>query len=205
MMNRSLAVAALALALMGAAPQGTSREPLKPTFQVRGYFYAGGRTEGLGGFASSDNLPQDPPAQWRSERLLSLIVDPSDRQAFGEYDGFRVWLINGTSAEVAIDAQDSRLPIVREALNADGQWQPIEYLPHSWCGNSYHQVFLPSGKAWAFVAPRYEGPMSTRMRFRLDAPGGPVYSGEFRGRIDPAQFTGQQGHTPTNIMDPYNE
>jgi hypothetical protein len=32
-----------------------------------------------------------------------------------------------------------------------------------------------------------------------------VYSNEFEGSVNPEQFAIKQGHTPTNIMDPYND
>src|SRR4029079_11871070 len=97
--------------------------------------------------------------------------------------------------------------IVREALDAHGNWKPVEYLPSSWCGNSYHRVFLPAGQLWTFRAPVYDGDFATTMRFALRPKSGdaPIYSNEFPGRIYATQFSIRKGHAPAGIMDPYDD
>lgn len=77
-------------------------------------------------------------------------------------------LANSTALPLQLKASDSRLSIIREALDEDGEWKPIEYLPKSWCGNSYHHVTLPSEHYWSFAAPVYAGPHRVQMRFVLD-------------------------------------
>jgi len=79
-----------------------------------------------------------------------------------------VFLVNTTKEQVTFSASDSRLYIVQEALDRDSKWKPIEYLPSSWCGNSYHHVFLGANEYWEFAAARYTGEFKTRLRFRLD-------------------------------------
>lgn len=187
------------------APRPKSLRALEVTYMVRGYFYAGGETEGLGGFATSKNTPIEIPGDLSPGRGIQLIAEPRRTEAFGENAGFQVYLVNNGREDVRFDAQDSRLNIVREARDTEGNWHAIEYLPRSWCGNSYHTVKLPAGKAWKFVAPRYNGDFETELRFRLDTDSDPIYSNVFTGWINPGQFTGKQGHTPTNLMDPYNE
>ena len=112
-------------------------------------------------------------------------------------------LANDTGRRIAFPASDSRLSIVREALDPEGVWKPVEYLPSSWCGNSYHRVFLTDGKIWSFVAPVYRGSFETRMRFRLRAEDGQIYSNEFAGSVNLDQFSVRQGHEATSLMDPY--
>ena len=65
-------------------------------------------------------------------------------------------------------------------------------------------MFLGPREYWEFTAPRYSGSIESKLRFalRLDD-GETIYSNEFDGSINPEQFTVQQGHTPTDIMDPY--
>ena len=111
----------------------------------------------------------------------------------------------GAQNDEEFEAEDSRLAIIREAVGEDGEFHPIEYLPNSWCGNSYHTIFLPAGQAWSFVAPQYQGTLTTQMRFRLEHKGETLYSNTFEGQVNLSQFKGKQGHQPTNIMDPYNE
>ena len=40
-------------------------------------------------------------------------------------------------------------------------------MPRSWCGNSYHTIFLEPGECWEVAAPRYAGAEPTELRFRL--------------------------------------
>lgn len=98
---------------------------------------------------------------------------------------------------------------MQEAIDIDGQWKPVEYLPLSWCGNSYHMVFPDPKQYWEFAAARYTGKFKTRLRFRLqwqksDTQKLTVYSNEFDGSVNAKQFTVKQEHTPGSIMDPYD-
>lgn len=159
-------------------------------FKARGYFFAGSASRGA------------VPAVKGQLALLALPDNPAD---FEGYKGFKVMLVNGTKKTVSFEAQDFRINIVREARDAAGRWRPIEYLPNSWCGNSYHQLDLPPGRHWTFHAPVYSGAFRTQMRFVLDQPGLHLVSNEFSGTINVEQFERQQGHTPANIMDPYDD
>ena len=58
---------------------------------------------------------------------------------------------------------------------------------------------------WAFAAPRYGGPVPTRLRFALDLGRTWARSNEFDGGIHPEQFTVKEGHVPTGLMDPYSD
>ena len=158
-------------------------------FKARGYFYAGTAKLGVSGHGGQ----------------LVLVALPEEQAKFEGYPGFRVMLINGTRSGVMFETQDTRLNIVREARDAAGRWRPVEYLPNSWCGNSYFGMELPPGRHWSFVAPVFSGPYRTRMRFVLDQPGLHLVSNEFAGAINLEQFDKKQGHSPVSIMDPYDE
>lgn len=199
-MNRTIALLLCTLAQSAAAA-----EPYFADAALRGYFYAGSENDprALGGYGTSDNHPRPidravPPA------MLSLIALPDEAAAFRDKRGFRVVLANTTRDTIALDASDSRLNIVREALDLSGQWRAIEYLPGSWCGNSHHRVFLPQDHQWVFAAPEYAGTYRTRMRFVLTQGTARVYSNEFEGSMSLGQFEKKEGHTPAGIMDPYN-
>jgi len=167
--------------------------PAVVEFKVRGYFIAPLQSRAIG---AGSQAPRGK---------LSLIAYPERTAKFGRYKGFRVALVNATRAGHHFEAQDLRINVVREALDPAGRWRPVEYLPDSWCGNSYHVMYLPPGRYWSFTAPVYAGAFLTRMRFVLEQPGLRLVSNEFAGSVNLEQFEVLQGHTPTNIMDPYRE
>jgi len=196
-----------------AQKQAAQLKDLNVNFMLRGYFYAGSRIvdkNALGGFGPSENFPKSvdtimnfPAGQ------VSLIALPDEETTFyKEFKGMKVIVANTTAEEKGFSASDSRLYIVQEALDTDGKWKPVEYLPSSWCGNSYHTVFLGPNEYWEFAAAKFHGRQKTRLRFRLDGSGDegktPIYSNEFDGSINPKQFTVQKPYTPAGIMDPYS-
>lgn len=176
---------------------------------LRGYCHGDSEEwEGLGGHARSENRPRALPAAERERhQAVALVLRLETRTTFRGTRGFELGLVNGTQEKQGFSASDSRLPIVQEAQDREGKWRPIEYLPSSWCGNSYHTVFLQPGQQWVFAVPRYEGPFATKLRFRLDRGQGqpPLYSAEFEGSIHESQFTAKEGHQAENLMDPYED
>jgi hypothetical protein len=183
-------------------------KPLDSKVMLPGYCYVGSRPDkkALGGYGVSDNLPKKMRgADIGLDGVISLVAVPTNTIPFSKSArGFNLLLINRTKSEVAFEASDSRPSIIQEALDPDGKWQPIEYLPSSWCGNSYHRVFLPAGYYWKFSVPEYGGTRKTKLRFVLQGKQ-PVYSNQFDGSINPEQFTGKKEHTATNLMDPYGK
>ena len=195
--------------------QRTYAHPVKIDFMARAYFAASSpKSEGLGGNATSDNMPRPVATLDKTLRLVDdlqlLALDDQDT-SFDKYDGFRVLAVNATNKPIEFNAQDSLLDIIHQAIDQSGKWADIEYMPRSWCGNSYHTLSLPAKSYWEFTAPRYDGSYQTKLRIRLtiqinnDEAARVVYSNEFTGRIDPRQFSDRQGHVPQSIMDPYNE
>jgi hypothetical protein len=91
-------------------------------------------------------------------------------------------------------------------------------LPGSYCGNSYHTLTLEPNYYWKFVTPVYDGDVKTKLRIQLTyidpADKSPysrnrkeitLYSNEYDGSINPAQFWREQGYSAQGIMDPYND
>lgn len=195
------------LLLLALPTLAATLDPLDVKVKLRGYFLAASGekdTKALGGYAPSANLPK------RLDRVvapgaLSLIALPEEAANFRGKKGFRVLLANTSRRKVSFEASDSRLNIVREALDRQGRWRAVEYLPQSWCGNSYHRLFLPSGRYWSFTAPEFRGTFRTKMRFVLEQEGLTLRSNEFSGTINPEQFEQLEGHQATNIMDPYDQ
>ena len=103
-----------------------------------------------------------------------------------------------------------------QAKNSLNKWQDIEYIPGSWCGNSYHALTLEPNQYWQFVMPVYEGDIKTKLRIVLEhyqvqnnrEPRRKyikVFSAEVDGSVNAAQFWRKREYSPTNIMDPYLE
>lgn len=188
----------------------------------RGYFYAHSEpnTTDAGGFGSSHNAPRpfSPSSRFPSD-TLSLSVRPDQRKTFSKTcKGMAVYVANNTRKKIQFNAQDSRLYMKVQALDPQGQWRDIEYLPGSWCGNSYHTLSLEPKTYWRFVTPLYEGDFKTRLRIELKYidPSDPgeegqerkeltIYSNEYEGSINPGQFWRKGGYNRRGLMDPYND
>jgi hypothetical protein len=183
---------------------------------VQGIYLAGSRIpdeNALGGFGEWDNLPKDLVGQdWGEAGTVSLIAFPDEQATYLDLRGFAVRLVNRTDKPAAFTACDSRLYLVQEALDRNGQWRAIELPPVPICGNSFHRVYLDKNQYWEFPAQRYSGWFQTKLRFRLEVGlggtpvfdtdkghgkpiprlpergGQIVYSNEFEGSINTWQF-----------------
>ena len=181
-------------------------------FMLRGYFYAGSNIEDTtapGGFGGSNNKPKlmvNETAQLGDLEDISLFVDTTMRTNFADgYKGYKLFLVNKSGNTISLQASDSRLYIIAEIFWG-GTWQPIEYLPSSWCGNSYHHVFLRNNEYWEFDIPKYHGNKKTKLRYKLSrGKEGIIYSNEIITYFNKQQLTTKQGHKPQGIMDPYND
>jgi hypothetical protein len=187
--------------------------PLNITFMNRGYFYASSpvmqKYAGLGGWGGSRNGYKPARSSSKEEGLVIKVSQAVDTVFANSYAAHKVQLINHTADTIVFDAQDSRLYMNVQARNQAGQWADIEYLPTSWCGNSYHQLYLPPRCKWEFSTPVYEGVHPTEMRIKLTYKKGKkdkvIYSETYSGSVNPGQFYRKPDYTPTGIMDPYNE
>lgn len=178
-------------------------------YMIRGYFYAGSSiidTLAAGGFWESPNKPKTVTASFPfTAKGLQFIIDTTAITSFGKnYKGYKVYLINNSDTITAFTASDSRLSIIAEAY-VHGKWQAIEYLPSSWCGNSYHHVYIQPAQYWEFDAPAYTGSIKTKLRFKLVNGASTLYSNEIIAGINKGQLKEKQGHTQQGLMDPYND
>ncbi len=199
-------------------PKPLSR--LNIDYMNRGYFYAYSEPneEDLGGFGSSGNTPKKIAKNESFPiKSLSVVVRPETKNSshYGYY-AKSVYVVNNTKKNIEFNAQDSRLYMKVQALNVDGEWKDIEYLPSSWCGNSYHTLTLGPKQYWALSTPDYGGDFQTKFRIELkyldpeDKPENiwekkeiTIYSNEYEGSINPGQFWRKQDYHPNGIMDPY--
>lgn len=158
-----------------------------------------------GGYGRSYNQPKkitDTLAILDSGLLLK--VDTAYKTTINnKYHAFNLYLINTTDTIVKLRASDSRLNVVAEVFYK-GKWQEIEYVPHSWCGNSYHQVYLKQNEYWEFKIPKFGGRIKTRLRYKLFLGNGKyIYSNEITTRFNKGQLGKKQGHKSTGLMDSY--
>jgi hypothetical protein len=201
------------------SPAPTTLPPLHIDYMLRGYFYAYsapdpyGNSVPSGGWAVSHNIPKKIDKPFLAPDSLQLSIDTSVTDTFsGTYCGYRVYLANSTHDTCRFDAEDSRLYLTTQAKGPDGSWKNIDYLPSSWCGNSYHHIDLEPGAYWTFTMPQFDGAIPVNLRLRLERTRPrknekPVilYSNVIRGRVNPAQFWNKRPYMPQGLMDPYNE
>ena len=189
---------------------GQATKDLNIKYMLRGYFYAHSSVVdsfALGGFGGSSNIPKKMnEASDFKDNAFYLKIDTSKKTVFAEdINGYTMYVVNTSDSIVKLDAQDSRLYIWAEAF-IDKRWQAIEYLPSSWCGNSYHTIFLNNGEYWEFEIPKYDGKIKTKLRYVLAIGNGEyIYSNSIQASINKKQLTEKQGHTAVSIMDPYDE
>lgn len=127
-----------------------------------------------------------------------------------------LYLMNHSKDSIQFEAQDSRLYICLQAKTEKNEWKDIEYFPSSFCGNSYHSIWLRSGYYWVFQVPCCEGDIKTQLRYRLihldpmdrsiyswEKDPIEIYSNEFEGSVNPGQFWNKGIYRNMGIMDPY--
>ena len=183
----------------------------------RGYFYAASAQEDLQaaymGWGRSANLPHKQLGSGFPDNQLSITIDTGAIVPFDSvFAGYKVFISNTTNHAFKFNAQDSRLSVKLAAEDSNGEWRYIEYLPASWCGNSYHEITLQPNSYWTFRTPKYHGEIHTRIRAALwyVDPADPkkqktVFSNIINGSINPAQFWNKPTYHRNGIMDPYNE
>jgi hypothetical protein len=189
---------------------GQKKQDLNIDFMLRGHIYAKSSIEdttALGGFGGSDNLPKkiNENLLIGSSGLLLKIDTTQTTTINDKYNGYKLYIANKTDTIVRLEASDSRLSVIAEVF-FQGEWKPIEYLPSSWCGNSYHDVYLQQNEYWEFDIPKFSGKIKTKLRYKLIlGKDNYLYSNEILTSINKGQLENKQGHNPNGIMDPYND
>ncbi|MDO6435328.1 WG repeat-containing protein [Flavitalea sp. BT771] len=186
-------------------------------YMLRGYFYAysspnkNGEPARSGGWALSKNIPRKIRDVPFGPDSLHLLIDTALTDTFSvDFRGYRVYLANTTGDTCWFPAEDSRLNCTTQAQGKDGSWKDIDYLPNSWCGNSYHKIALEPGAYWKFTMPQMDGAIAVNVRLQLEYldPQHPkkkkvLYSNVIHGAINPAQLWNKRPYSPQGIMDPY--
>lgn len=181
-------------------------------FQFRGncYAYSSDKYQRpSNGEAHSSNLAQKVTNEFHQDSVFLFINEDELINYGNNVLGCLLYFVNTSDSTIELTAQDSRLDIIAQAQNKEGDWEAISYLPNSWCGNSYHTIVLGENEYWSFNIPIFKGKFKTKMRYVLlmNDIEGAIISNEIDVRINLNQFDkeNKQGHNPENIMDPYEE
>ncbi|OYW17736.1 MAG: hypothetical protein B7Z55_11950, partial [Planctomycetales bacterium 12-60-4] len=141
------------------------------------------------GIDSVRNYPQALPDQHQGCGLYLLVAPFARREMRGGYPRNTVVLVNGTSDLLEFVAVQDNLPLVQEALDAEGQWRPIEYFPDVAESAAQTTAYLPPRHYWSMTTRSYRGSFQTRCRLTLELIGGRrLISNEYEQSIEPAQF-----------------
>lgn len=188
-----------------------AQDCLNIKYKLRGYFYAGSSIEdstALGGHYSDKNYPKSLEGitynSFENKPLQIIVKEDSIVNFNKNTSGFKVFIINNSKETIKLQAQDSRL-YVKKQVFFKNEWKDIEYLPNSWCGNSYHSVYINPNEFWDFNAPCTKGKIKAKFRYALTInKEQTIYSNIFSGSFNKKQLTKEEGHTPSGLMDPYN-
>ncbi len=156
------------------------------------------------GWFVSSNLPQKNHLE-NSDSSLKLFLEEEVFEIDKDnYVYQNLYLINNTGEKICLNAQDSRLYIKLLAKDFLGRWLPIEYIPSSWCGNSYHTVCLEDQNLWKFRSNNFKGRYRTDLKYVLLLKNGEIFSNVFSGYVNTGQFLSKETYLPVSLMDPYN-
>lgn len=147
-------------------------------------------TAAIGGFATSDIKPMNAFfLKTFNQKGFFLFIDTTSKTTFkGKYKGFDFFIVNKSDSTVKFDASDSTLDILAEAYVLD-EWKRIEYFPQSFCGNSYHKIFLKRNHYWKITVPKYCGELPVLIRYRMQIDGiDYLYSNTYCGGINITQM-----------------
>ncbi|HSY61534.1 MAG TPA: hypothetical protein VK796_06635 [Cytophaga sp.] len=166
---------------------------------LRGYIYAKSGIEdstAAGGFGVTRNTSKKINDSLNfSECGFFMKIDTCITTVFAEHvNGYRLFIANKSDTVVALVASDGRLNVIAEVYYQN-KWQPIEYLLRSWCGNSYHKVYLKQDEYWVCIIPNYDGKLKVKLRYKLILNKGKyIYSNAIQTQINSGQLSKPKGY-----------
>lgn len=179
-------------------------------YMRRGDFYTTPKTED----SNSENSFRAITSEYKfPDNFLSLTINENDTVVYKKYfKGLNLYLSNSTGESMKFDSQDDRLYIKLQAKDENGDWKDIDYLPNSFCLNSYNKSRLEKKSFWTFCIPIFEGDLKTVMRSKfnyIDTHNNidtlEIYSNEVECGINPGQFWRHKEYISGGIMDPYKD
>jgi hypothetical protein len=115
---------------------------------------------------------------------LSLARDSYKRDSF-EY----FILYNSGTKPIKLLKQDGSMITVKEAINYQNKWLPVEFWDHSWCGNSYFSISVEPKELIVLKTYKLKEGAKTKIRLRLKSESnGVLVSEAFESSIDPDYF-----------------
>ncbi len=106
-----------------------------------------------------------------------------------------VFIYNPSEDTLAIYTEFGMAFMIQEALNENGEWQPIEYWLSAYLGidsttnpDIYGYSLIPPKYALIQKTPVYNGDFKTKLRFKLKFNDQIIYSNSFQGFINKNQF-----------------
>ncbi len=138
--------------------------------------------------------PSSAALEGFKEKGLGIEVRTNEHVLFQDrYEGITAYLYNTGSDTIEVAVLDRALYMHLQAADPQGRWRDIEYLPSSYCGNSFFDLLLAPDEFWTFRVPVYDGTFSTMLRIVYSGKGRSgllqgIYSDPFPGKINPAQF-----------------
>jgi hypothetical protein len=99
------------------------------------------------------------------------------------FEAFPVFVVNTTKDTLNI-GNGNHLPIIMEAIDANGLWKQIEERFIYNCGTGLNSIILPPNNIVVTSTPIYKGKYKTKLRLRYNK----VLSREFNGTINLTQF-----------------
>lgn len=117
--------------------------------------------------------------------FLSKYYKPSTKLV----EAYPVLIKNVSDSVRNIETQEGWIYMIQEALNEQGNWQPIEYIDYrAVCGNSFGNSKLLPNEYLISKIYKYAGDFETKLRVKFSTHKEVYYSNEFTGRINRSQF-----------------
>ena len=114
---------------------------------------------------------------------LTILIDTSQ---FITNEGRKAYpvIIKNLHFDTVYVGYGRYIPIITEALNEKGEWEPIEERYRYLCGTGLERIILPPKQIVVTSQLVYSGSFKTKLRIKY----GSNYSREFVGFINPTQF-----------------
>lgn len=123
---------------------------------------------------------------YRDSVQLNITIDTSQYISNASRKAYPV-LIENLHSDTVFIGYSIYIPIITEALNKNGEWQPIEERVMYLCGVGLKSIILPPKQYVVTSELVYTGDFKTKLRLKL----GTNYSREFVGSINLSQFESQ--------------
>lgn len=130
------------------------------------------------------------------------LIDKIKNRNYRKARSYFVHVSNRLNTGIEFTGLNGRIEMKVQAKDKKGRWRDIEKrLSGGFCGHSIYRGYLKSNQYWTFMTPKYQGDFKTTLRIALKYldPAKKdnkfrkwdtitVYSNEYPGSVNPAQF-----------------